>query len=133
VPADKGEDGYSDGDVLIHAVIDALLGAAGRGDIGELFPPSDPAWKDACSQELLRRSFEQVKKAGYALVNLDCVVSCELPKIAPYRKAIRASLAALLAVDIEAVFVKGKTNEGCDSVGAGEAIEALAVCLLERV
>ncbi|MDR2807979.1 MAG: 2-C-methyl-D-erythritol 2,4-cyclodiphosphate synthase [Spirochaetaceae bacterium] len=133
LPADKGEDGHSDGDVLIHAVIDALLGAAGIGDIGQLFPPSDPAWKDACSKELLRRSFEQVKKAGYALVNLDCVVSCEAPKLLPYRHTIRASLASLLDVDIEMVFVKGKTNEGCDSVGAGEAVEALAVCLLERV
>ena len=133
LPWDKGEDGHSDGDVLIHAVIDALLGASGIGDIGQLFPPSDPKWKDACSKELLRLSFQRVKKAGFFLINIDCVVICEAPKILPYREAICSSLASLLDIDTEAVFVKGKTNEGSGLIGEGEAVEAMAVCLLECV
>jgi 2-C-methyl-D-erythritol 2,4-cyclodiphosphate synthase len=132
IPADKGELGHSDGDVLIHAVIDALLGAAGLGDIGELFPPADPAWKDAPSMELLGSAWERVRGAGWRLVNLDCVVNAERPKLLPYRAAIRASLAAALGVSAETVFVKGKTGEGLDSIGEGLAVEALAVCLLER-
>jgi 2-C-methyl-D-erythritol 2,4-cyclodiphosphate synthase len=127
----KGELGHSDGDVLAHAVIDALLGAAGLGDIGELFPPGEPRWKDADSLSLLRDAFERVKQAGWRLVNLDCVVSCEAPKLLPYREAIRASLARVLEVPATAVFVKGKTNEGLGPLGEGLAVEALAVCLLE--
>lgn len=132
IPADKGELGHSDGDVLIHAVIDALLGAAGFGDIGELFPSVDPVWKDASSMELLGAAWEQVRSAGWRLVNLDCVVNAERPKLLPYREKIRASLAAVLGVSSETVFVKGKTGEGLDSIGKGLAVEALAVCLLER-
>ncbi|MFP3043260.1 2-C-methyl-D-erythritol 2,4-cyclodiphosphate synthase [Treponema primitia] len=132
IPADKGELGHSDGDVLVHAVIDALLGAAGLGDIGELFPPADPKWKDADSMKLLGTAWNTVHGAGWRLVNLDCVVSAEKPKLLPYREKIRSSLAAALGVSPEAVFVKGKTGEGLDSIGAGLAIEALAVCLLEQ-
>jgi 2-C-methyl-D-erythritol 2,4-cyclodiphosphate synthase len=132
IPADKGELGHSDGDVLAHAVIDALLGAAGLGDIGELFPPSDPQWKDADSMELLRAAWERVRDARWRLVNLDCVVSAERPKLLPYRDAIRSSLAAALGVPTETVFVKGKTGEGLGSIGEGLAVEALAVCLLEQ-
>nr|WP_026043752.1 2-C-methyl-D-erythritol 2,4-cyclodiphosphate synthase [Treponema primitia] len=132
IPADKGELGHSDGDVLVHAVIDALLGAAGLGDIGELFPPSDPKWKDADSMKLLGMSWNMVQGAGWRLLNLDCVVSVEKPKLLPHRERIRSSLAAALGVFPETVFVKGKTNEGLDSIGDGLAIEALAVCLLEQ-
>jgi 2-C-methyl-D-erythritol 2,4-cyclodiphosphate synthase len=132
IPADKGELGHSDGDVLIHAVIDALLGAAGLGDIGELFPPADPAWKDVSSGELLGTAWEQVRSAGWRLVNLDCVVNAERPKLLPYREKIRASLAAMLGVSSGTVFVKGKTGEGLGGIGEGLAVEALAVCLLER-
>jgi 2-C-methyl-D-erythritol 2,4-cyclodiphosphate synthase/2-C-methyl-D-erythritol 4-phosphate cytidylyltransferase/2-C-methyl-D-erythritol 2,4-cyclodiphosphate synthase len=131
IPADKGEDGHSDADVLIHAVIDALLGAAGLGDIGELFPVSDLVWKDADSTVLLKIAFDKVKRAGWRIVNLDCVVICEKPKIFPFRDAIRASLAAVLEIDPDAVMVKGKTNEGLGDIGKGRAVEALAVCLLE--
>jgi 2-C-methyl-D-erythritol 2,4-cyclodiphosphate synthase/2-C-methyl-D-erythritol 4-phosphate cytidylyltransferase/2-C-methyl-D-erythritol 2,4-cyclodiphosphate synthase len=123
--------GHSDGDVLIHAVIDALLGAAALGDIGELFPPADPRWKDADSRELLKIIRDRVHAASWRPVNLDCVVTCEAPKILPHRDAIRHSLAEILGLPVEAVFVKGKTNEGLGSAGRGEAVEALAAALLE--
>jgi len=130
LPAKRGELGYSDGDVLAHAICDALLGAVALGDIGALFPSSDPAWRNADSMTLLRSVFNIVKQAGWTLVNLDCVVSCEEPKILPYRDRIRESLARTLEVSIEHVFVKGKTGEGLGEVGKGRAVEAIAVCLL---
>jgi 2-C-methyl-D-erythritol 2,4-cyclodiphosphate synthase len=130
LPSERGELGHSDGDVLAHAVIDAVLGAAGLGDIGTLFPSSDPRWKDADSMELLRSAWALVREAGYALSNLDCTVTCEKPKILPYRDLIRSSLAAALDAPPEAVFVKGKTAEGLGPVGEGKAVEAEAVCLL---
>jgi 2-C-methyl-D-erythritol 2,4-cyclodiphosphate synthase len=132
IPAKRGELGHSDGDVLAHAVSDAVLGAASLGDIGELFPPSDAAWKDADSMFLLRSAFSLVKKSGWHLVNLDCVVNCERPVILPYRDKIRYALAEALGVQADAVFVKGKTSEGLGPVGKGQAVEAFAVCLLER-
>jgi len=130
IPAKRGELGHSDGDVLAHAVCDAILGAAALDDIGGLFPPSDKAWKDADSMELLSRAFVALKEAGWRLVNLDCVVSCEKPKILPFRDAIRQSLARALECSVDMVFVKGKTGEGLGPVGKGKAVEALAVCLL---
>ena len=130
IPFDKGELGHSDGDVLAHAVIDALLGAAGIGDIGELFPPDDPAYKDADSLVLLGSARRRLE--GWRLVNLDCVVCCEGPKILPYREKIRQSLAKALEVDPALVFIKGKTNEGIGPIGLGEAVEATAVCLIEK-
>lgn len=132
IPSEKGELGHSDADVLAHAVTDAVLGAAGLGDIGGLFPPSDDTWKDADSMDLLRRAFAFVRAAGWKVVNLDCVVTCERPKVLPYRDAIRASLAAALETEPEAVFVKGKTNEKVDAIGEGLAVDATVVCLLER-
>ena len=132
IPFEKGELGHSDGDVLAHAVSDALLGAAGLGDIGELYPPDDPAWKDADSLELLKGAWRLVKNEGWKLVNLDCTVSCEKPKILPHREKICRSLAKALEVNSGSVFVKGKTNEGLGPLGTGEAVEALAVCLLEK-
>ena len=132
LPAERGELGHSDGDALAHAVTDAVLGAAALGDIGALFPPSEPAWKDANSMALLRSAFGLVKNAGWRLINLDCVVCCEQPKLLPFRDAIRRSLAEALEVSMDMVFVKGKTGEGLGPVGKGKALEALAVCLLER-
>jgi len=133
IPFSKGEDGHSDGDVLAHAVCDALLGASSLGDIGELFPPSDPAYKDADSMELLRNVFAHVKNSGWKLINLDCVVICEKPKVLPFRELIRDSLAKTLEVPLDCVFVKGKTAEGLDSVGRGKAVEVLAQCLVEKI
>ncbi|MCL2558824.1 MAG: 2-C-methyl-D-erythritol 2,4-cyclodiphosphate synthase [Treponema sp.] len=132
LPARRGQLGHSDGDALAHAVCDALLGAAALGDIGAFFPPSDPRWKDADSMELLRMAFARVKEAGWRLVNLDCTVSCEEPKILPFRDAIRESLALALETGPENIFVKGKTGEGLGDIGRGRAVEALAVCLLEK-
>jgi len=132
LPALRGELGHSDGDVLAHAVSDALLGAAALGDIGALFPPSDPAWKDADSMTLLRSVFGMVKQAGWTLVNLDCVISCEEPKILPFRDRIRESLAQAMEASIDQVFVKGKTGEGLGAIGKGKAVEAFAVCLLTK-
>jgi len=133
IPFDKGELGHSDGDVLAHAVCDAILGAAGLGDIGELFPDSDPTYKDADSMELLKRAWQRVKTQGWRLVNLDCVVSCEKPKILPFRGSICSSIAKALDADPALVFVKGKTAEGLGPVGSGEAVEALAVCLITKI
>ena len=132
IPFEKGELGYSDGDVLSHAVSDSLLGAAGMGDIGELFPPGDPLWKNADSLELLRQVRERIIASGWRILNIDCVICCEKPKILPYREAIRASLARVLEIGQDAVFVKGKTNEGLGELGRGEAVEALAICLMEK-
>ncbi|GHV88516.1 2-C-methyl-D-erythritol 2,4-cyclodiphosphate synthase [Spirochaetia bacterium] len=132
IPSETGELGHSDGDVLAHAVTDALLGAAALGDIGELFPPSDPAWKDADSLALLKTAYNRVRAADWHIINLDCVVICEKPKVLPWREAIRASLAAALSVSPEAVFVKGKTNEGLGDTGTGRAVEAMATVLLEK-
>ncbi|MDR1868196.1 MAG: 2-C-methyl-D-erythritol 2,4-cyclodiphosphate synthase [Treponema sp.] len=130
IPFERGEDGHSDGDVLIHAIIDALLGAASLGDIGELFPPRDPRYKDADSTLLLRRTAALIRESGWNIVNIDCIVICEKPLLLPYREAICTTIASLLNTPRNTVSVKGKTNEGCDSLGAGEAVEALAVCLM---
>ncbi|MCL2442582.1 MAG: 2-C-methyl-D-erythritol 2,4-cyclodiphosphate synthase [Treponema sp.] len=132
IPFSKGEDGHSDGDVLAHSVCDALLGASSLGDIGELFPPSDPAWKDADSMELLRDVFKRVKQSGWKVVNIDNVIICEQPKILPYREAIRKSLAEALEIPVESVFLKGKTAEKLGAAGKGKAVEVITVCLLEN-
>ena len=133
IPCDKGELGHSDGDVLAHAVCDAVLGAAGLGDIGEFFPPTDPAWKDANSMELLRLAFSKVRCTDWHLVNLDCIVCCDKPQVLPHRDGILYALAQALEAETEAVFVKGKTAEGLGQVGKGNAVEAWAVCLLEEI
>jgi len=132
IPFHKGELGHSDGDVLAHAISDALLGASSLGDIGELFPPSNPAYKDADSMKLLQNAFALVRKAGWSIVNLDCAVICQNPKILPFRDVIRKSLADTLEIQVENVFIKGKTAEKLGPVGKGHAIEAYAVCLLEK-
>ena len=129
IPSDKGEEAYSDGDVLWHAVIDALLGSAALGDIGTHFPPGDPEWKDSDSGDLARRALDLVRKAGWRPVNLDCTVILERPRLAQHRNAIRESLAATLGMDAGAVSVKAKTMEGLDAVGEGRAVEARAVVL----
>ncbi|MDR3019772.1 MAG: 2-C-methyl-D-erythritol 2,4-cyclodiphosphate synthase [Treponema sp.] len=132
IPFHKGELGHSDGDVLAHAVCDALLGACALGDIGELFPAGDPAWKNADSMDLLRDVVARVKQAGWRLVNLDCVIICENPKVLPWRDAICNSLADALGVCAKKIFLKGKTAEGLGPVGKGKAVEALVQCLLEN-
>ena len=132
IPFAKGEDGHSDGDVLAHAVSDALLGASALGDIGGLFPPSNPALLGVDSMKLLRDIFSLVKKEGWKIVNLDCVIICEKPKVLPFRDDIRSSLAAVLEIPPECVFLKGKTAEKLGFIGSGKAVEAHVVCLLEK-
>ncbi|MFL5519739.1 MAG: 2-C-methyl-D-erythritol 2,4-cyclodiphosphate synthase, partial [Gemmatimonadales bacterium] len=132
IPAPRGAMGHSDADVVCHVATDAILGAASLGDIGRHFPDSDERWKGASSVDLLRRAVAMVQAAGFTVVNLDVVVILERPKIAPYLDAIRRTLAAALSVPVERVSVKGKTNEGVDALGRGEAIAAHAVVLLAR-
>ena len=130
IPFEKGALGHSDADVACHAATDAILGAASLGDIGAHFPDSDPRWKDASSIELLRLAAALVREAGYRIVNVDVVVVLERPKIAPHKQAIRQGLADAIGIAVEAVSVKGKTNEGVDAVGRGEAIAAHAVAMI---
>ena len=131
IASEVGLEGHSDADALIHAIIDALLGAAALGDIGSHFPDTDQKWKDADSSFLLKLVIDEIKSHGYSVVNLDAVIICEKPKISPYVMAMRTRLAHLLGVDVAAVSVKGKTNEKLGSIGAGEGLVAHAVCLLE--
>jgi 2-C-methyl-D-erythritol 4-phosphate cytidylyltransferase/2-C-methyl-D-erythritol 2,4-cyclodiphosphate synthase len=132
IPFDKGLLGHSDADVICHAVTDAVLGAAGAGDIGRHFPDTDAAWKGANSLELLRRAAAIVKSSGFGVVNIDVIVIAQKPKLVPYLDAIRANLATALECEASQIGVKGKTNEGVDSMGAGESIAAHAVALLVR-
>lgn len=132
VPFAYGEDAHSDGDVLIHAVIDALLGAAALGDIGKLFPDTDPEWKGADSKRLLALARDKVAKAGWTMDNLDCNVILQAPKLAPHIDAMRAQLAGILGAPESAVSIKAKTAEGLGPVGEGRAIEASAIALLRK-
>ncbi len=129
IPSALGEDAHSDGDVLIHAIIDALLGAGAYGDIGALFPPSDPAYKNADSRMLLK---EVLSKTGHKLINLDSTIILETPKLGKYIMSIRESLASLLDTDVGNISVKAKTAEGIlGELGQGRAIAAEVVILVE--
>ncbi|HEX2460190.1 MAG TPA: 2-C-methyl-D-erythritol 2,4-cyclodiphosphate synthase, partial [Vicinamibacterales bacterium] len=130
IPFDKGLAGHSDADAVCHAVTDAILGAAGAGDIGRHFPDSDPAWKDADSIALLRRAVDIVGAVGYVVLNVDIVVIAEQPKVTPHAEEMRRNLARAIGILPDQVSVKGKTNEGVDSVGAGESIAVHSVALL---
>lgn len=133
IAADFGLDGHSDADVLMHAVTDALLGAAGLGDIGEWFPDTSAEFAGADSSELLRRVVEEVTARGWGIVNLDCTVFAERPKLSPYKQIIAGQLAELLSLDAAAVNVKAKTGERVGPIGRGEALAAQAVVLLEKL
>ena len=133
IVCDRGLVGHSDGDVVLHAVIDALLGGAGLGDIGEQFGDTDPAYKDADSGVLLSVVLEKVRSAGFAPVNVDTTIIAEKPKLSDYKSALRRRLAQLLKLDESAVGVKAKTNEGLGEIGAGEAIACYAVTLLTNI
>jgi 2-C-methyl-D-erythritol 2,4-cyclodiphosphate synthase len=131
IASERGLLGHSDADVLTHAVIDALLGAAGLGDIGGHFPDSDDRWRDADSIGLLEAAVEMVGAAGLQVRHVDCTVIMEAPKLAPHRHAIRERLAGALAVPVERVNVKATSGEGMGFVGRGEGVAALAVASLE--
>jgi 2-C-methyl-D-erythritol 2,4-cyclodiphosphate synthase len=128
----SGLAGHSDADVLLHAVCDALLGAAGLGDIGAHFPDTDPTWSGIASHRLLERVVAMVGKAGWRVGNIDAVIEAERPRLAPYIARIERRLTGWLGVDDAAISVKAKTGEGVGPVGRGEAIAARCVCLLER-
>jgi 2-C-methyl-D-erythritol 2,4-cyclodiphosphate synthase len=132
VPHERGLAGHSDADAATHAVIDALLGAAGLGDVGALFPDDDPAWEGAVSVELLARVAALVRGEGWEVGNVDVTIVCERPRLSPYREAMRARLAAALGMPAAAVGVKATTTEGMGFAGRGEGVAAMAVCLLER-
>jgi 2-C-methyl-D-erythritol 4-phosphate cytidylyltransferase/2-C-methyl-D-erythritol 2,4-cyclodiphosphate synthase len=132
IPYDRGLKGHSDADAVCHAVTDAILGAANLGDIGRLFPDTDPRWKDADSVKLLVDAAARVRDAGWQVVNVDVVVIAERPKIGPHAPAMQRSLAAALGVDAGAIAIKGKTNEGVDATGRGEALAVHAVALIAR-
>lgn len=132
IESDLGEDGHSDGDVLLHAVSDALLGASGMGDIGSFFPPEDSKWKDADSKMLLRTIWEKITLAGWRLVNIDCVIALEKPKFLPHRQEVISSIAKVLNADESQIFAKAKTGEKLGDVGNSRAVEAWASCLLSK-
>lgn len=126
----KGLLGHSDADVVLHAVTDALLGAAGLPDIGELFPDHDPSYKDADSRGLLRQAMAKVSAKGYAAQNIDLIVHAEQPKLSTYKKRMAESIASLVGLDADQVNVKAKTNEGMGPLGSADAIACTAVALV---
>ena len=130
--SDWGLDGHSDADVLLHAIGDALLGAAGLGDLGTHFPPGDPQWKDASSLDLLARIRALLDGAGIKVVNLDAMVVAEAPKLAPHRERMCRNIAEALAVTADRVSVKATTNEQLGAIGRREGLAAMAVALVER-
>ena len=131
LPGETGLVGHSDADVVLHAVIDALLGAAALGDIGTHFPADEPEWKNAHSAVLLERTLALVRDAAYAVENIDVTVIAEKPRLAPHVAALRARMAELIGISEAAVSVKATTNEGIGDIGRGEAIAAVAVVLLD--
>ena len=128
----RGLAGYSDADVLCHAIADAILGAAALGDIGHHFPPDDPRWKDADSREVLSVVAARLREAGWEIVNVDATVLAEAPKIAPHADAMRAEIAAALSIGPVEVGVKATTMEGLGPIGRGEGIAAMAVATIHR-
>lgn len=121
---------HSDGDVVLHAVVDALLGAMGWGDIGEHFPNDDPRWKDAASRVFVETAYDKVEAAGYTVGNVDVTILAERPKLKSFKRPMVESLAAMLRVPADRINIKAGTNEGCDAIGRGEAVAAHAVVLL---
>lgn len=133
IPHERGLDGHSDADAVAHAVTDALLGAAGLGDIGRHFPPSDAKWKDADSLQLLARVVRLLEGRNYQVVNVDVTVVCESPKIGPHAQAMQQRLASVLGIAPDHISIKGKSNEGLGWIGRGEGIAAFAVALIDSL
>jgi 2-C-methyl-D-erythritol 2,4-cyclodiphosphate synthase len=128
----RGLDGHSDADIVLHAVTDALLGAAGLGDIGDAYPDADPRWKGADSRLFLRETLARLNRAGWRVVNLDVIIFAQEPKLGPVKAAIRQSLADLLGLPADAVNVKAKTGERVGHIGRAEAMSCQAVALIDR-
>ncbi|MBD3286563.1 2-C-methyl-D-erythritol 2,4-cyclodiphosphate synthase [candidate division WOR-3 bacterium] len=133
IPYEKGLAGHSDADVLLHAITDALIGAIGLTSIGELFPDTDEAYKDADSANLLHEVYSFITDKGYQVVNVDCTLLAEEPKLIPYRDKMRAKIAGIIGIEHTDVAIKPKRGEGMGFVGRKEGIAALAVVLLERI
>ncbi len=133
IPFEKGLDGWSDADVVLHAVMDALLGAAALGDIGGHFPPDDPAYKDVSSLVLLERTKELLRGNGWQIGNIDATIVAEHPRISPHIRAMRQSIARALSIDVGRVSIKATTNEGMGFIGREEGIAACAVSLIEEI
>lgn len=133
IPFDKGLLGHSDADVLLHAASDALLGAAGMGDIGEHFPDTDPRYKDACSIDLLVQVYRLIQSQGLALVNLDATVFAQAPRLEPYKGQMASCMARSLAVDEQRINIKATTTEGLGAIGQGEGIAAMCIVLIAPV
>lgn len=133
IPFHSGEEAHSDGDVLIHAIIDSILGAAALGDIGTHFPPSDPQYKDISSLVLLERTVDILIKEGYRIINLDTTIILQEPKLKQYIMTIREKLSIALTLDINSISVKAKTKENVDATGEGRAIEAMSSVLIEEI
>ena len=132
IPSERGLAGHSDGDVLAHALIDAVLGAAGLADIGAMFPSTDPQWHGASSLDLLARAYAAVRELGWTLANADCVLIGEEPRLAPFRLEMRAKLAGALEVEAQRLAVRATTTDGLGFTGRGEGLAAQAVALLRR-
>lgn len=130
---DKGLVGHSDGDVLLHAICDALLGAANLGDIGQHFPPDDNKYKNISSNEILTRTSKFLENSGLFAKNIDAVVIAEAPKIQPYVNAMKKNIATILKISENSISVKGKTNEGMGEIGEGKAIAVWAICEIESI
>ena len=133
IPYEKGLMGHSDADVLVHAIIDALLGAMGEKDIGTHFPDSDMSFKDISSMVLLQKTMQIMENNGYKIVNIDSNIICQKPKLMPYIDKMKEKLAPLLNLDIMSLSIKAKTNEGQDSVGEGNSIASQCACLIEKI
>ena len=133
IPFDRGLEGHSDGDAVLHAITDAMLGAVALPDIGEFFPDNDPKWKGADSRQFLAFAAQKVYDLGYRVANIDVNVLAERPKLRPFKEAIGRSVATLLDVNVEDVSIKAKTREGLDAVGRNEAIEVHCVLLLHKL
>jgi len=131
IPCERGLLGHSDADAVLHALCDALLGAAGQPDIGELFPDSDARWKDADSRRFVEEALHRASNAGYSVANVDLVIHAQQPRLGPHKEQIRAAVAQLVGVPRDAVGVKATTNEGLDAIGRGEAIACWAAVLLQ--
>lgn len=133
IPSDYHLVGHSDADVLLHAVTDALLGATASGDIGDLFPDTDPTNRGRDSTEMLKVAYERVRQSGYDLVNLDCIVFAERPKLGPHKQAIRVRIAEVLQTDVARISIKAKTGESVGPIGLGQAVSAQCVVLLAAI
>jgi 2-C-methyl-D-erythritol 2,4-cyclodiphosphate synthase len=132
IPHDRGLLGHSDADAVLHALCDALLGAAGQPDIGDLFPDTDPAWRGADSRQFVAEALRRVKEAGFQVANVDLIIHAQQPRLGPHKESICAGVAELLGLPPERVGLKATTNEGLDAIGRGEALACWAAVLLEQ-